>query len=170
MKIRFLIALIGLAISFAVATLAQQTNTPDPRLREGFATLLKKMDDGFVNSDAAALAAFYTDDAVHVTFNRPPIYDREAIQKHFENDFKNLQLHFIQFISNPEEYSPHVIGTAGNELWGTGEFDKIFQFENGNPMRIKGHLLFFLVRDGDALKIKVDTFNFSGPAVPAETK
>jgi len=170
MKIRFLLALVGLAISFAVATFAQQPNTPDPKLREAFATLLKTMDDGFVNSDAAALAAFYTDDAIHVTFNRPPIYGREAIQKHFENDFKKLKLHFIQFISKPEEYSPHVIGTAGNELWGTGEFDQTFQFENGNPMRIKGHLFFILVRDGDALKIKGDTFNFSGPAVPAETK
>ena len=90
--------------------------------------------------------------------------------KLFENDFKKLKLHFIQFISKPEEYSPHVIGTAGDELWGTGEFEQIFQFENTKPMRIKGHLLFILVPDGDALKIKADTFNFSGPAVPAETK
>jgi|SRR5271165_815453 len=170
MKIRFLLALVGLAISFAVATFAQQSNTPDPQLREALATLLKKMDDGFVNSDAAALAALYTDDAVHVTFNRPPIYGREAIQKHLENDFKKLHLHFIKYLSELEEYSPHVIGTAGNELWSTGEFDQTFQFENGNPLRIKGHFLFILVRDGDALKIKVDTFNFSGPAVPAETK
>ena len=167
MKIR-LLALVGLAIGFALPTFAQQTNTPDPKLREAFATLLKKMDDGWVNSDAAALAALYTDDAVHVTFNEPPIYGREAIQKHFENDFK--QLHFIKYLSKPEEYSPHVLGTAGNELWGTGEFDQTFQFENANPMRIKGHLFFILVRDGDALKIKGDTFNFSGPAVPAETK
>ena len=119
----------------------------------------------------AAVAALYTDDAVHVTFNRPPIYGREAIPKHFEGDFKGLKLHFIKYMSKPEEYSPHVIGTAGNELWGTGEFDQTFQFENANPMRIKGHFLFILVRDGDALKIKVDTFNFSGPATPAaETK
>jgi hypothetical protein len=73
-------------------------------------------------------------------------------------------------LSKLEEYSPHVIGTTGNESWSTGEFDQTFQFENGNPMRIKGHLLFILVGDGDALKIKVDTFNFSGPSVPAETK
>jgi ketosteroid isomerase-like protein len=128
------------------------------------------MDDAFVNSDAPALAALYTDDAVHVTFNQPPIYGREAIQKHFEGDFKGLKLHFIKYVSKPEEYSPHVIGTAGNKLWSTGEFDQTFQFENANPMRIKGHFLFILVREGDALKIKVDTFNFSGPAVSAETK
>src|SRR5271157_2239185 len=102
MKIR-LLALVGLAITLALPTFAQQPNTPDPKLREAFATLLKKMDDGFVNSDAAALAAFYTDDAVHVHFNQPPIYGREAIQKLFENDFKKLKLHFIQFISKPEE-------------------------------------------------------------------
>src|SRR6516164_8986637 len=125
MKIR-LLTLVGLAIGFALPTFAQQTNTPDPKLREAFATLLRKMDDGWVNSDAAALAALYTDDAVHVTFNEPPIYGREAIQKHFENDFK--QLHFIKYLSKPEEYSPHVLGTAGNELWGTGEFDQTFQF------------------------------------------
>ena len=167
MKIRLLVGLVGLAMGFALPTFAQ-TNTPDPQLREALATLNKKFDDGFVNSDAAALAALYTDDAVHVTFNGPPIYGREAIQKHFEDDFK--QLHFNKYLSTLEEYSPHVIATAGNALWSTGEFDQTFQVENGNPLRIKGHLLFVLVRDGDALKIKVDTFNFTGPAVPAETK
>ena len=140
------------------------------KVRDELAALNKKFDEAFVNSDAAALAAIYTEDGVHVTFNELPFFGREAIQKHFENDFKNLKLHFIQFISKPEEYSPHVIGTAGNELWGTGEFDQTFQFGKDNPMRIKGHLLFILVPDGDALKIKADTFNFSGPAVPAETK
>ena len=168
MKIPLIIALVGAAIGFVLPTFAQQTNTPDPQLREALATLLKKMDDGFVNSDAAALAALYTDDAVHVTFNQPPIYGREAIQKHFEDDFKKL--HFIKYLSKLEEYSPHVIGTAGNVLWSTGEFDQTFQVENGNPLRIKGHLLTILVRDGDALKIKVDTFNFAGPPEPAETK
>src|SRR5208337_4950920 len=83
MKIRLLLAFVGLATSLALPTFAQ-TNTPDPQLREALATLNKKFDDGFVNSDAAALAALYTDDAVHVTFNGPPIYGREAIQKHFD--------------------------------------------------------------------------------------
>ena len=170
MKIRSLLSLVGLAISFALPTFAQQPNAPDPQSREALATLNKNFDDGLVNSDAAVLAAFYTDDAVHVTWNGPPIYGREAIQKHFEDDFKKVHLHFSKYLSKLEEYSPHLIGTAGNELWSTGEFDQTFQIENGRPLRIKGHFLFVLVRDGDALKIKVDTINFTGPAVAAETK
>jgi len=97
MKTRLLLAFVGLAIGFVLPTFAQQTTLPDPQLREALATLNKKYDDGFVNSDAAALAALYTDDGVHVTFNGPPIYGREAIQKHFEDDFK--QLHFNKYLS-----------------------------------------------------------------------
>jgi hypothetical protein len=39
MKIRFLLALVGLAISFALPTVAQQTNTPDPQLRQALDAL-----------------------------------------------------------------------------------------------------------------------------------
>ena len=98
MKIRLPVGLVVLAMGFALPTFAQQTTIPDPQLREALATLNKKFDDGFVNSDAAALAALYTDDAVHVTFNGPPIYGREAIQKHFEDDFKH-HLHFNKYLS-----------------------------------------------------------------------
>ena len=46
MKTRLLGALVGLAISFALPTFAQQTNTPDPQLREQLLALAKKVDDG----------------------------------------------------------------------------------------------------------------------------
>ena len=90
MKIRVLLTLAGLAIGFVLPTFAQQTTAPDPKLREGFATLLKKMDGGFVNSDAAALATLYTDDAVHVTFNRPPIYGRDGAESRECNPMPRL--------------------------------------------------------------------------------
>jgi ketosteroid isomerase-like protein len=166
MKIRLLLTLVGLAIGFALPTFAQQTNTPDPKVRDELAALNKKFDEAFVNSDAAALAALYTEDGVHVTFNELPFFGREAIQKHFEDEFKKIQ--FIKYLSNLEEYSPHVIGTAGNVLWSTGEFDQTYRVEQGNPLRIKGRLLTVLVREGDALKIKVDTFNFAGPPTVAQ--
>jgi len=168
MKIRFLFALVGLAIGSAVATFAQQQNTPDPKLHEEFIALDKKFDDAFINGDAAAMAAFYAEDAVIIPHDGPPIYGREAIQKHFVDMFKKI--HFSKHMSKLEEYSPHVIGTAGNEVWTTGECDVIFKIENGSPLRINAHYLTILVREGDAWKTKVDTYNSTGPPVPAETK
>jgi len=64
MKIRCLLALVGLAISFALPTFAQQTNTPDPQLREQLLALAKKFEDAWNNNDATALAALFTVDAV----------------------------------------------------------------------------------------------------------
>src|SRR5271167_4703098 len=103
MRIRhLLLTLAGLVIGFTLPTFAQQANAPDPQLREALATLNTKFDEGFVNSDAAALAALYTDDAVHITsFSDPPFYGREAIQKHFEDDFKKV--HFIKYLSTLED-------------------------------------------------------------------
>ena len=42
MKIRLLLALVGSAISFAWPTFAQQTNTPDPQLRQALDDLFKR--------------------------------------------------------------------------------------------------------------------------------
>ena len=64
MKIRLLPALVGLAIGFALPTFAQQTNTPDPQLREQIVALFGKFTEAWNNNDAAALAALYTKDAV----------------------------------------------------------------------------------------------------------
>lgn len=169
MKIRYLLfTFVGLVMSFALPTFAQEPNTPDPKLHAEFIASDKKFDDAFINGDAAALAAFYAEDAVIIPHDGPPIYGREAIQKHFVDMFKKI--HFSKHMSKPEEYSPHVIGTAGNELWTTGEFDQTFQVENGSPLRIKGHYFTIMVREGDAWKSKLDTYNFTGPAVAAETK
>jgi hypothetical protein len=42
MKTRLLGALVGLALGFALQTSAQQTNTPDPQLRQRYMALVKK--------------------------------------------------------------------------------------------------------------------------------
>jgi hypothetical protein len=64
MKTHFVFTLVGLAIGFALPTFAQQTNTGDPKLREALEAFLKKEDETYLNGDAAALAALYTEDAV----------------------------------------------------------------------------------------------------------
>jgi hypothetical protein len=47
MRIRSLLTLLGLAISFASPTFAQQGNTPDPQLREQILALVTKFDPAF---------------------------------------------------------------------------------------------------------------------------
>ena len=80
MKIRLLFALVGLAISFALPTFAQQTNTPDPQLRERLITRIKTHTDALDKNDAAAVAANFTEDAVSVEQDGPA-FGREAIEK-----------------------------------------------------------------------------------------
>lgn len=60
--------------------------TNDP----GDIAALKAMEDAYIKAvnagDAAGLAAFYTEDAVRMVSNRPPIEGREAIQAFYQNE------------------------------------------------------------------------------------
>ena len=73
MKIRSLLTLVGFAISFAAPTSAQQTNTPDPQLRQRYIAIVKKYDDALNKNDAAAVAALFTEDGVFMTDKGPVI-------------------------------------------------------------------------------------------------
>ena len=96
MKIRFLLALVGLAISLALPTFAQQKEpTPSDKDRQVSAALVKQGDDAWSNNDAAAVAAIFTEDAVIVT-DSGPIYGREAIEKWAADLFK--QIHFSNHV------------------------------------------------------------------------
>jgi hypothetical protein len=97
MKIRYLLALVGFAISFALPGLAHQ-NTVDPQLRQVADALSKKFDEAYDNNDAAAVAALFTEDAVLVT-TQGPIYGRKAIEKHYEGVFQKV--HFSNHIAKP---------------------------------------------------------------------
>jgi hypothetical protein len=67
MKMRLIVALAGLAISFAVPTIAQQKNTIDPKIAQQIRALETKFDEAFNKNDAAAVAALYTEDAFYGT-------------------------------------------------------------------------------------------------------
>ena len=168
MKRCLLLALVGLAIGFALPTFAQQTKTPDPQLREALATRNKKFDDAFLREDAAALAAFYAEDGCYVDPAAGPIYGRKSIEKFYTDLFKKV--HHTKHSSTLEQYSPHIMGTAGNEVWTAGEWNAIFQVENGAPLQAKGYWLDVDVREGDGWKFLVSTFNYNGPPIPVQTK
>ena len=54
MKIRSVVALVGLAISFAVPAFAQQKDAVDSQIRQQLDALGEKYDEAFNNGDAAA--------------------------------------------------------------------------------------------------------------------
>jgi ketosteroid isomerase-like protein len=66
---------VGLAISFALPTFAQQEEAA--KLHD---ILSKKYNEAVNNHDAAAIGALYTDDAIFVT-DTGPLYGRQAIEK-----------------------------------------------------------------------------------------
>jgi ketosteroid isomerase-like protein len=61
--------------------------------------------------------------------------------------------------------APHLIGTAGNEVWGTAEWSETGQGKNGEPIPIKGYRLTTYVREGDDWKIRVSAFNTTPDSV-----
>jgi hypothetical protein len=66
MKVRLLLTLAGLAIGFAVPALAQEQNTVDPEVRRQIEAVRMKFDEAFNKYDAAACAAFFTQDGVEI--------------------------------------------------------------------------------------------------------
>jgi hypothetical protein len=64
MKIRSVLALVGIAISFALPIVAQAQNTVDPEVRQQIEAALLKFEEAFNKHDAAAMATLFTVDAV----------------------------------------------------------------------------------------------------------
>jgi ketosteroid isomerase-like protein len=166
MKIRLVVALVGLAISHALPTFAQQKEpTPSDENRQVSAALVKQGDDAWNNNDAAAVAAVFTENAVIVT-DSGPIYGREAIAKWAADLFK--QIHFSNHSAKDDQVSPHAIG---NELWCNGEWSQTIQGKDWGPIQQKGYYSAIDSREGDTWKLRMLTFNITPPpAAPAQTK
>ena len=142
-----------------------KANTPEPQLRQQLDAKIKKYNEAFDKNDANAVAAFFTDDGVLVT-NEGPIYGREAIEKHFTDVFQNL--HFSNHVDKADQHSPHIVGTAGNEMWGNGEWNLTLQEKTGDPIPLKGYWAEIYVREGDSWKVRMQMWNIAPP--PTETK
>jgi uncharacterized protein (TIGR02246 family) len=168
MKIRLLGALVGLAISFALPTFAQEkAATLSEQDCQQLGALHKKWDDAENNNDAAALAALFAEDAVFVT-DKGPVYGRQAIEKWFADDFQ--EWHHSNHIHKPDANSPRIIGTAGDVAL-NGAFSLTVQGKTGDPIHVEGYWSEIDTREGDDWKIRMHTFNITpGPVAPAQTK
>ena len=154
MKIHHLLALVGLAISFALPAFAQQTNKPDPQLREKLIAAIKKHTDALDKNDAVAVAANFTEDGVNVEQDGPT-FGREAIQKLWADRFKDVQLSNNRV--TVDEDSPHIIGTDGKQMWATGAWSATIKGKDWGPKNIKGY--WTVIREGDDWKIRNLTSN-----------
>jgi len=82
-----LVALAGLAISFALPTFAQQTNTPDPQLRQRLVEVIKKHGDAmnviYVDQGVGHRTVERQEEAKHRTIMRPPPPPRASRRMRF---------------------------------------------------------------------------------------
>jgi uncharacterized protein (TIGR02246 family) len=161
MKKRLVVPLVGLVIAFALPTYAQQKDVADPQTTQKILVLTKAYDEAFNNNDPAAIAAFFTRDAVFVT-TEGPIIGRQAIQKWHTDLFQWCPKNHIGKVDGN---AVHLIGTAGNELWATGEWSETGPGKNGEPIPIKGYWSATYVREGDDWKIRVDAGNTTPDSV-----
>jgi ketosteroid isomerase-like protein len=167
MKVRLLFALVGLAISFALPTHAQQTNTPDPKLRERVISRFKAFTDALAKKDAAAVAANFTKDATLVT-PYGPVWGRQDIAYWYVDMTKDVQSSNNLF--TVDEDSPHALGTAGNELWATGKWSQTLKGQNGS-IEVKGYWSAIDILEGDDWKFWMLCYNLTlvPTATPSQT-
>jgi hypothetical protein len=66
MKVRSVVPLIGLAISFALPTFAQEQNAVDPEVRQQIEAAVRKQEEAYNKYNAAAFAAGFMQHAIEV--------------------------------------------------------------------------------------------------------
>jgi len=96
------------------------------------------------------VAALFTEDGVYMT-DRGPVIGRPAIEKYHADLFK--QFHLSNSLITVDEDSPHMIGTASNELWATGAWSATIQGQNFGPIQIKTY--WSVIREGDDWNIRM---------------
>jgi ketosteroid isomerase-like protein len=156
MKIRLAVPLIGLAISFALPTYAQQKDLADPQTVQKILAGSKAALEAHNNLDAAGMAAGYAWDAVFLTPNKP-IIGRQAIWKYF-SDWKQSERPYNS-MGKFDGNAFHLIGNDGNTMWATGEYWETVPGKNGEPpITSHSYNFWILVREGEDWKILVDAW------------
>jgi uncharacterized protein (TIGR02246 family) len=176
MKTPLLVAVAGLAISFAMPALAQQKDTAVPRtvqqrdLRgvaealDEFGEFHQALDAAYVKNDAAAVAALFTEDALLVEPDGM-FSGRQDIEKRYAETFRRSPITFFN-TSRSRRY----LNAIDNAVWGAGQWASTFQTQTG-PGSALGYWSAIFVREGDAWKIRMLTTNVTPtPPLPAKTQ
>ena len=141
MKIRLLFTLVGLAISFALPTFAQEQNTVDPAVRQQIEALSLKFVEAHNKHEAAAMAGLFTQDAVQILdwSGGGTFFGRETIEK-------NLA---VNFASSPPETVDKLV-----QMYAIGDVISATSEWTAGPW--KGYSVKIYVRDADTWKIRME--------------
>jgi uncharacterized protein (TIGR02246 family) len=120
-----------LAISFTLPIFAQEKDTVDPQIVEQVRALGMKFDEAFNRHDADAVAALYTEDAVHGTLHDGTFHGRQAIEKSYANRFQRW---------HPNSYAGTVdrLISVGNDVRSIGRWSEVFQDADGHVIQTCG--------------------------------
>jgi len=160
MKKCLVVPLVGLAISFALPTYAQQKDLADPQTVQKIVAGFKPATEARNNLDAAAFAAIYARNAVMLTPDRP-IIGRQAIQKWYTDFFQKSPQHPQNSMGKVDGNAFHLIGTDGKTVWATGEYSNTTHGTNGEPIPIHSYNFWLWVREGEDWKCRVDAFGLT---------
>jgi uncharacterized protein (TIGR02246 family) len=148
--------LVGLVLGPAVAR-AQTTKTPDP-------AVVKVSDDytkATLAGDVKAIAALYTDDAMELPPNHPPIKGRAAIEAYYTAEFAAAKL--TAFTLTHWESAVH-----GDAAFDVGAYKQTIKPGEGAAMNQTGKYTVILKKVGGAWKVAYAIYNSDEPpAMPA---
>jgi len=151
MKMRFLLALLGLAIGFAVPAVAQQNDTVDQQTAQQIRAVAVKYVEAANRQDPVAVAALYAEDGVNITPHAGTFHGRQPIEKNYAKwDFQLWHAH---------NYSKTIdrVVAVGNEIRAYGTWSCTYQERSNYPTYQEGHFVWVMVREGDTWKVRRDT-------------
>jgi uncharacterized protein (TIGR02246 family) len=175
MKIRLLVALVGLAICFALPTSGQQKYADPPIVQQRdllgnakaigeFGDLHRKLDEAYDKNDAAAVAALFTEDGLFVGPGGM-FSGRQNIETRHAETFQRSPI--IDF--NCSRKRRH-LDALDNAVWSAGQWASTSQSQTG-PVFAWGCWTAIYVREGNAWKFRMLTLSeHPRPAQPAEPK
>ncbi|MBV9275063.1 MAG: DUF4440 domain-containing protein [Verrucomicrobia bacterium] len=143
MKVRLLLAVVGLAISFAVPTFGQEQSAVDPETRQEIEAVEMQYVEAYNKHDAATIAALYTQDAVRMEdwSGGELRVGREAIEKGFA----------VEFTASVPRVVPAPKGVQRYAIE-----DRIVSISEYSQGPFHGHSLKIFVRDADTWKIRME--------------
>jgi len=161
MSRRTLVALSLLAFSACAEKPADTADTtaPAPATRAVVDSAREAWIAAAARDDAAAVAAMYTDDAVVVGSEGPPLVGRAAIQQALAEGFP---------VSTINSITSKEIVVSGDLAYDYGEYQETFTLPNSQPQTIKAHYLVTLRRQPDGSWKLSKHLTTTPPAAPAQ--